>query len=148
MDKKESQSDGLNNCLFQYRGIHFFLIQINLEQLEKSEDIIEILFSLPIFHINRSLTDELVGFTHIDKYVWALKHTWLIFLPSYKTSLHPPELPWVHSFHPIEETSEGGDLGKMEAIGDLCDAHRGLTQQERGLHQQHLVDVVDNSTAS
>ena len=59
-----------------------------------------------------------------------------------------PEFPGGHSLHPVEETGEGGDFGEMEAVGDLGDAHRGLAQQERGLHQEHLVDVVDDGTAT
>ena len=36
----------------------------------------------------------------------------------------------------------------MELVGDLSDAHRGLTQQEYSLHQKHLVDVIDDGTAA
>ena len=39
-----------------------------------------------------------------------------------------PELPWGHSLHPIEKAGEGGDLGKVELVGDLGDAQRGLAQ--------------------
>ena len=60
----------------------------------------------------------------------------------------PPEFPWIHTLHPIEETCEGGDFGEMEFDGNLGDAQRGLAQQERGFHQQHLVDVVDDGTAT
>ena len=35
----------------------------------------------------------------------------------------------------------------MEAVGYLGDAHRGGLQQERGLHQEHLIDVVDDGAA-
>ena len=59
-----------------------------------------------------------------------------------------PELPRVHALHPVEETGEGGDFGKMELVGDLGDAQRGLTQQEHGLHQKHLVDIVNNGATS
>ena len=59
-----------------------------------------------------------------------------------------PELPGGHALHAIEETSEGGDFSEMELVGDLRDAHRGLTQQEYGLHQKHLVDVIDDSAAT
>lgn len=34
----------------------------------------------------------------------------------------------------------------MEAVGYLGDAHRRGAKQERGFHQEHLVDVVDDST--
>jgi len=59
-----------------------------------------------------------------------------------------PELPGVHSLHPIEETGEGGDFGEMELVGDLGDAQRGLAQEEGGLHQQHLVDIVNDGAAT
>ena len=59
-----------------------------------------------------------------------------------------PELPGSHAFLSAEEAGKCGDFGKMELIGDLGDAHRGLTQQERGFHQEHLVDVVDDGTAA
>ena len=35
----------------------------------------------------------------------------------------------------------------MEAVGNLGDAHRGGLQQEGGLHQEHLIDVVDDGAA-
>ena len=35
----------------------------------------------------------------------------------------------------------------MEVVGYLGDAHRGGLQQERGLHQQHLVDIIYNGAA-
>ena len=59
-----------------------------------------------------------------------------------------PELSGVHVFHPIEEAGEGGDFCEMELVGDLGDAHRGLAQEERGFHQQHLVDVIDDGAAA
>lgn len=58
------------------------------------------------------------------------------------------ELPGIHALHPIEKAGEGGDFGEMEAVGDLGDAQRGLAQEEHGLHQQHLVDVVNDGAAS
>ena len=36
----------------------------------------------------------------------------------------------------------------MELVGDLGDAHRGLTQQEGGLHEKHLVDVVNDGATT
>ena len=36
----------------------------------------------------------------------------------------------------------------MEVVGYLSDAQLGSLQQERGLHQQHLVDIVNNGAAS
>ena len=59
-----------------------------------------------------------------------------------------PELSGIHALHPIEKTGEGGDFSEMELVGNLGDAHRGLAQQERGLHQQHLVDVVNDGAAT
>jgi len=47
-----------------------------------------------------------------------------------------------------EELAERRGVGKMEVVGYLGDAHRGGLQQEGGLHQQHLVDVVDDGAAS
>ncbi len=42
------------------------------------------------------------------------------------------ELPRIHTLHPVEEAGEGGDFSEMKLVGDLGDAQRGLTQQERG----------------
>ena len=36
----------------------------------------------------------------------------------------------------------------MELIGNLGDAQRGLTQEEGGLHEKHLVDIVNDGAAS
>ena len=36
----------------------------------------------------------------------------------------------------------------MEVVGYLGDAQLGGLQQERGLHQQHLIDIVDTGAAS
>ena len=35
----------------------------------------------------------------------------------------------------------------MEVVGNLGDAQLGSLQQERGFHQQHLIDIVDNCAA-
>ena len=35
----------------------------------------------------------------------------------------------------------------MKVVGYLGDAQLGSLQQERGLHQQHLIDIVDNRAA-
>ena len=37
-----------------------------------------------------------------------------------------PELPRIHSFHPVEEAGEGGNFREVELVGDLSDAERGL----------------------
>ena len=63
-------------------------------------------------------------------------------------SLSLPKLPWVHSLHPVEKTGEGGALSEMETVGNLGDAERGLAQEEYGLHEQQLVDVVDDGAAT
>ena len=36
----------------------------------------------------------------------------------------------------------------MEVVGNLSDAQLGGLQQERGFHQQHLIDIVDNGAPS
>ena len=36
----------------------------------------------------------------------------------------------------------------MEVVGYLGDAQLGGLQQEGGLHQQHLIDIVDDGAAS
>ena len=35
----------------------------------------------------------------------------------------------------------------MEVVGNLGDAHRRGLQQEGSLHQEHLIDIVDNGAA-
>ena len=40
-----------------------------------------------------------------------------------------------------------GGVGEMEAVGDLLDAEVRGPQQEGGLHNEHLVDVVDDGVA-
>ena len=35
----------------------------------------------------------------------------------------------------------------MELVGDLGDAQRSLSQQEGSLHQQHLVDIINDGAA-
>ncbi len=35
----------------------------------------------------------------------------------------------------------------MEVVGYLGDAQLGGLQQERGFHQQHLIDIVDHGAA-
>ena len=47
----------------------------------------------------------------------------------------------------VEEASKGGDFGEMELVGDLGDAQRSLSQQEGSLHQQHLVDIINDGAA-
>ena len=69
--------------------------------------------------------------------------------PAYRCQRFPvPEFPRIHALHPVEEAGEGGDFGEMELVGNLGDAQRGLAQKESGLHQQHLVDIVDNGAAT
>ena len=36
----------------------------------------------------------------------------------------------------------------MELVGNLSDTQRGLAQEEGGLHQQHLVDIVDDGATA
>ena len=60
--------------------------------------------------------------------------------------LFSSKLTWRYPFHSREELAERGTVGKMEAVGYLGDAHRRGAKQERGFHQEHLVDVVDDST--
>ena len=36
----------------------------------------------------------------------------------------------------------------MEVVGYLGDAHLGCLQQERGFHQEHLIDIINNGAAS
>ena len=52
------------------------------------------------------------------------------------------------SFRSGKELGEGSRVGEAETVGDLGDGERGGAQQERGFHQQHLVDVVDDGAAS
>ena len=47
-----------------------------------------------------------------------------------------------------EELAEGRGVGKVELVGYLGDAQLGGLQQEGGLHQQHLIDIIDNGAAS
>ena len=54
------------------------------------------------------------------------------------------ELPGVDALQPGEEPGERGGFGEVQAIGYIHDGERGLLQQEGGLHQEHLVDVVDD----
>ena len=63
-------------------------------------------------------------------------------------SLPFPELSGIYPLHAMEEAGEGGGLGEVEAVGYLGDAQRRLAQQERGLHQQQLVDVVDDGVSA
>ena len=58
-----------------------------------------------------------------------------------------PILLRTHALQAREELAEGRGVGKVEAVGNLRDAQRGGLQQEGGLHQQHLVDVVDDGAA-
>ena len=59
-----------------------------------------------------------------------------------------PELPGIQALHPVEEASEGGDFSEMELVGDLGDAQRSLAQQECGLHEKHLIDVIYDGAAT
>ena len=47
-----------------------------------------------------------------------------------------------------EELAEGWGVGKVEVVGYLGDAQLGGLQQEGGLHQEHLVDIIDYCAAS
>ena len=53
-----------------------------------------------------------------------------------------------HAIQAREELAEGRSIGEMEVVSYLGDAELGGLQQEGGFHQQHLVDIVDNSAAS
>ena len=48
----------------------------------------------------------------------------------------------------MEETGEGSGLGKVEAVGYLADAKGCLAQEEHGLHEEQLVDVVDDGATA
>ena len=54
----------------------------------------------------------------------------------------------IHALHSREELAERGTVGEVETVGYLGDAHRRGAQQERGFHQQHLVDVVDDGATA
>lgn len=58
-----------------------------------------------------------------------------------------PECPRRLSFQAREELAEGGGVGEVETVGYLGDAQLRGAQQERGLHDKHLVDVVDNGVS-
>lgn len=49
-----------------------------------------------------------------------------------------------NSLHSQEELTEATLIGKVKSVSNLGDAHRCGAQQERGLHQQHLADIVDD----
>ena len=58
------------------------------------------------------------------------------------------ELFRVHALHALEESGKGGGLGKVELLGYLTDAHGCLAQEEDSLHEQELVDVVDDGASA
>ena len=53
-----------------------------------------------------------------------------------------------HALQAREELAERGSVSEMEVVGYLGDAQLGGLQQEGGLHQQHLIDIVDDGAAS
>ena len=55
-----------------------------------------------------------------------------------------PILLRTHATKSREELAEGRGVGEVEAVGYLGDAHWGGLQQEGGLHQEHLIDVVND----
>ena len=69
------------------------------------------------------------------------------FLTLEKISSPLPILLRADALQAREELAERRGVGKMEAVGNLGDAQWGGLQQKGGLHQQHLVDVVDDGAA-
>lgn len=52
-----------------------------------------------------------------------------------------------HVFHAREKLAERCRVGKMQPVGYLGNAELRCLQQERGFHEQHLVDVVDDGSS-
>lgn len=61
--------------------------------------------------------------------------------------LHPVP-PRIDALHAKEEFAERRGVCKMEVVGCLGDAHRGGLQQEGSLHQEHLIDIIDEGASS
>ena len=55
-----------------------------------------------------------------------------------------PEFLRTHAIQAREELAEGWGIGKMQVVGNLGNAQLGGLQQERRLHQEHLVNIIDN----
>ena len=51
------------------------------------------------------------------------------------------------AFQTGEEAAEAGLAAEMQAVGNLDGGLVGIAQQPRGLHEQHLVDVVHHRAA-
>ncbi len=64
------------------------------------------------------------------------------------SALSLPVFLRTHAAQAREEFAEGRGVGEMELVCYLGDTHWGGLQQERSLHQQHLIDIVDNGAAS
>ena len=52
-----------------------------------------------------------------------------------------------HALQTRKELAERGSVGKVETVGNLGDAQFGGLQKESGLHDKHLVDIVDHGAA-